>query len=201
MKKLLEKKNYMFQKLRMNKILNTNESNNENKLITNYFKNLSQFTKRGNNSENNLEYLNEQIDYINNDNSINNLNEDQKANYVQNLSDITRILEINLLKKDNKKLKNQMDLLMKNNIKLSNELYDLKKQLEKLEQKVEYNNKKYEKKKNYPKEKETISVKKDVEEIRNKIKEEEEKERKVKEEEEENDSGFSFDKKKECMKN
>ena len=135
MKKLLEKKNYMFQKLRMNKILNTNESNNENKLITNYFKNLSQFTKRGNNSENNLEYLNEQIDYINNDNSINNLNEDQKANYVQNLSDITRILEINLLKKDNKKLKNQMDLLMKNNIKLSNELYDLKKQLEKLEQK------------------------------------------------------------------
>ena len=147
MKKLLEKKNYMFQKLRMNKILNTNESNNENKLITNYFKNLSQFTKRGNNSENNLEYLNEQINYINNDNSINNLNEDQKANYVQNLSDITRILEINLLKKDNKKLKNQMDLLMKNNIKLSNELYDLKKQLEKLEQKIEYNNKKYEKKK------------------------------------------------------
>ena len=143
----------MFQKLRMNKILNTNESNNENKLITNYFKNLSQFTKRGNNSENNLEYLNEQINYINNDNSINNLNEDQKANYVQNLSDITRILEINLLKKDNKKLKNQMDLLMKNNIKLSNELYDLIKQLEKLEQKVEYNNKKYEKKKKLSKRK------------------------------------------------
>ena len=89
MKKLLEKKNYMFQKLRMNKILNTNESNNENKLITNYFKNLSQFTKRGNNSENNLEYFSEQIDYINNDNSINNLNEDQKANHAQNLSDIT----------------------------------------------------------------------------------------------------------------
>jgi hypothetical protein len=46
-----EKLSNMFQKLRMNKILNTNESNNENKLITNYFKNLSQFTKRGNNSE------------------------------------------------------------------------------------------------------------------------------------------------------
>lgn len=130
----------MFQKVRMNKILNTNESKKENKDITDYFKNLSQLTTKVDKSENNLEYLNEQIESINNDNRINNLNDDQKANYVQNLDEITRTLEINKLKKDNKKLKNQMNSLMQSNINLNNELYEIKIKLKNLENKIEFNN-------------------------------------------------------------
>ena len=57
----------------MNTLLNNNESINENILITNYFKDLSNFTKRENNSDYNFEYINEQTDYINNDNIIYNL--------------------------------------------------------------------------------------------------------------------------------
>ena len=49
-----EKLSNMFQKLKMNKVLNTNESKNENMRITNYFKNLSKNTKRVSDSDNNL---------------------------------------------------------------------------------------------------------------------------------------------------
>ena len=181
-----EKLNNMFQKLKMNKILNTAESQNENISIANYFKNLSKKTKRVNDSDNNLEYINEQIDYINNDNSIYYLNEDQKANYVQNLNDMNRIIEINMLKKDNKKLKKQMEEMMNFNINLSNELHKLQKKFENLEKNVEIigdNNKKNETKINNN-EKETISIKKDVEEMKMTLKEKEE-EKKKKEEEKE----------------
>ena len=65
-----EKINNIFQKLRMNKILNSNESRNENVLITNYFKNLTVKIKKVDDNDNSLDYLNEEINEINNDNSI-----------------------------------------------------------------------------------------------------------------------------------
>jgi hypothetical protein len=182
-----EKLSHIFQKVRMNKILNTNESKKENKDITDYFKNLSQLTTKVDESENNLEYLNEQIESINNDNRINNLNDDQKANYVQNLDEITRTLEINKLKKDNKKLKNQMNSLMQSNINLNNELYEIKIKLKNLEKIIEFNNH-YNEKNIDQNETENNSMKNDNEEKikeieREKIerKEEEEREKKIKE--------------------
>ena len=182
-----EKLSHIFQKVRMNKILNTNESKKENKDITDYFKNLSQLTTKVDESENNLEYLNEQIESINNDNRINNLNDDQKANYVQNLDEITRTLEINKLKKDNKKLKNQMNSLMQSNINLNNELYEIKIKLKNLEKIIEFNNN-YNEKNIDQNETENNSIKNDNEEKikeieREKIerKNEEEREKKIKE--------------------
>ena len=97
-----EKLDDIFQRLKMNKVLNTIDSNKENSLITNYFKNLSIKTKKGNNNDNLLQYLNEEINYINNDNTIYYLNNDQKADYIQNLSNLNRILELKELKKENK---------------------------------------------------------------------------------------------------
>jgi len=57
----IEKLDDIFQRLKLNKALNTSDRNKENSLITNYFKNLSIKTKKGNNNDNILQYLNEEI--------------------------------------------------------------------------------------------------------------------------------------------
>jgi len=56
-----EKLDDIFQLLKLNKVLNTSDGNKENSLITNYFKNLSIKTKKGNSNDNILQYLNEKI--------------------------------------------------------------------------------------------------------------------------------------------
>lgn len=87
-----EKITNIFQKLKINKISNTSDSRNENILITNYFKNLGEKIKKDDEYKDNniINYLNEEINNINNDNNIYYLDENQKANYITNLSNINR---------------------------------------------------------------------------------------------------------------
>ena len=72
----------IFQIIKLNKILNTEESNKENKLILDYIENLYKKTKKENTNDETLEYLNDMIhlniEYINK-NEINNLDEEKKA--------------------------------------------------------------------------------------------------------------------------
>ena len=181
-----EKLDDIFQRLKMNKVLNTIDSNKENSLITNYFKNLSIKTKKGNNNDNILQYLNEEINYINNDNTIYYLNNDQKADYIQNLSNLNRILELKELKKENKNMKEEIE-------KMKNEIKDIKKKLEKLgklEDKInniEEKNKKLlkEKEEKDEKEKEEKDGKEEKEEKVEEKEEKEEKDEKEKEKKEE----------------
>ena len=181
-----EKLDDIFQRLKMNKVLNTIDSNKENSLITNYFKNLSIKTKKGNNNDNILQYLNEEINYINNDNTIYYLNNDQKADYIQNLSNLNRILELKELKKENKNMKEEIE-------KMKNEIKDIKKKLEKLgklEDKInniEEKNKKLlkEKEEKDEKEKEEKDGKEGKEEKVEEKEEKEEKDEKEKEKKEE----------------
>ena len=78
-----EKISNFFQLFKFNKSLNTNESKNENKLILDYFENLFKKT-----NDKNIKYLKEKLDFYNNfndKNNINNLDEDTKAYYSKNL--------------------------------------------------------------------------------------------------------------------
>ena len=163
-----EKINNIFQKLKMNKILNTNESQKENQNITNYFKNLSRKIKKGKESDgedNFIHMLYEEIECINNDGKIYK-NQNEKNGDVRNLSRFNRILQIKALKKDNKELKNKLDEISKENQNLKKEL---------LEVKDSFRKKKFEEMQKIIQEKtdknteETQSIKKEVENIKNKI--------------------------------
>lgn len=72
----------IFQIIKLNKILNTEESNKENKLILDYVENLYKKTKKENINDETLEYLYDMIrlniEYINKK-EINNLDEEKKA--------------------------------------------------------------------------------------------------------------------------
>ncbi len=163
-----EKINNIFQKIKMNKVLNTNESNTENINITNYFKNLSNKTKRENKYDNNLDYLVEEINYINNDKTIYGLNQDQKADYIENLSNINRLLEMKSLKKDNKKMKKQIEEILCDNKKLNDELEKLKIRMAEMDKKfneMETNNHKIKETFNQNK-KEIKSFRKDLDDIK-----------------------------------
>jgi len=163
-----EKINNIFQKIKMNKVLNTNESNTENINITNYFKNLSNKTKRENKYDNNLDYLVEEINYINNDKTIYGLNQDQKADYIENLSNINRLLEMKSLKKDNKKMKKQIEEILCDNKKLNDELEKLKIRMAEMDKKfneMETNNHKIKETLNQNK-KEIKSFRKDLDDIK-----------------------------------
>ena len=156
-----EKINNIFQKLKMNKILNTYESQKENQHITNYFKNLSRKIKKGKESDgedNFIHMLYEEIECINNYNRI---------NYVQNLSSFNRILQIKAIKKDNKELKNKLDEISKENQNLKKELLEVKDRQNVLEK----NSKKCKniQEKTDKNIEETQSIKKEVENIKNKI--------------------------------
>ena len=134
-----EKITNIFQKLKINKISNTSDSRNENILITNYFKNLGEKIKKDDEYKDNniINYLNEEINNINNDNNIYNLNENQKANYITDLSNINRFLEINMLKGENKEMKNKIKGILETNDKLNKELNTLKERMDGLEKKFE----------------------------------------------------------------
>ena len=166
-----EKINNIFQKLKMNKILNTNESKKENQHITNYFKNLSRKIKKGKESDgedNFIHMLYEEIECINNDNRIYNLNQNEKNNYVQNLSSFNRILQLKTIKKDNKEIKNKLNEISKENKKLKKELFEVKDRQNVLEKKFEEMQKIIQEKTDKNIE-ETQSIKKEVENIKNKI--------------------------------
>ena len=174
-----EKINNIFQKLRMNKILNSNESRNENVLITNYFKNLTVKIKKVDDNDNSLDYLNEEINEINNDNSIYYLDQNKKANYVENLSNIKRNLQIKILQKENKKMKEQINEIVNKNEVLHKELDMIKNKMENLEKKFELmiENNKENKNKIAINENNHISLKKEVDEIKSKLSEEKPKEK------------------------
>ena len=144
----------IFQKLKINKISNTSDSRNENILITNYFKNLGEKIKKDDEYKDNniINYLNEEINNINNDNNIYYSDENQKANYITNLSNINRYLEINMLKGENKEMKNKIKGILETNDKLNKELNTLKERMSELEKKFEQfeknNKEEKEKKKN-----------------------------------------------------
>ena len=174
-----EKINNIFQKLRMNKILNSKESRNENVLITNYFKNLTVKIKKVDDNDNSLDYLNEEINEINNDNSIYYLDQNKKANYVENLPNIKRNLQIKILQKENKKMKEQINEIVNKNEVLHKELDMIKNKMENLEKKFELmvENNKENKNKIAINENNHISLKKEVDEIKSKLSEEEPKEK------------------------
>ena len=77
-----EKMDNIIQIFKINKILNTDESGKENKLILDYIGNLFKKTIKENNNDKSLEYLYEIIDFYNefsNKNEIYNLDEEKKA--------------------------------------------------------------------------------------------------------------------------
>ena len=77
-----EKIDNIIQIFKFNKILNTDESRKENKLIIDYIENLYKKTIKENSNDKTLEYLNEMIDFYNefsDKNKIHNLDEDKKA--------------------------------------------------------------------------------------------------------------------------
>ena len=154
----------IFQKLKINKISNTSVSKNENKLITNYFKNLGEKIKKVDEYDDNniINYLNEEINNINNDNNINNLNENQKANYITDLSNLNMFLEINMLKGENKKMKNKIKEILETNDELNKELNTLKERMGELEKKFEQFEKINEEKEKNEKKKNKIEISKNV---------------------------------------
>ena len=79
----------MFQRSNLTKILNTKESKEENKLISDYFENLKKNTKKGNKDDKNLEFYNEKIRIFNeiDKNKINKLDENSKALYVREIDE------------------------------------------------------------------------------------------------------------------
>ena len=81
-----QKINNSFQRYSVNRILNTEESKKENKLIYNYFQNLTQKVKRENENDKTLEYLKNKIDILNKTN-VSNLNEDIKALYIKDIDE------------------------------------------------------------------------------------------------------------------
>ena len=158
-----EKINNMIQKVKMNKILNSRKNQEENKLIIDYFNNLSIKTKKGN-YENCLNYLNEEIKYINSNNSVYNLNNNQRADFVQNPTNLHMIFKIKNLEKNNKQMKNKINEVIDLNQKyiekiklLENNQMKLFERLDKLEQKM--SNEKEEKE----------NLKKKIEKLENKI--------------------------------
>ena len=171
-----EKINNIFQKLRMNKIVNSNENRNENALITVYFKNLTDKIKKVDDYDNSLDYLNEEINEINNDNNIYCLNQNQKANYVGNLSNIKRNLQLKILQKENKKMKEQINELVDKNKDLREEVDLIKIKMENLEKKFELmvENNKDVKNKIAENENKQISLKKEVDDIKSKLDKKEE---------------------------
>ena len=77
-----EKIDNIIQIFKINKILNTEESIKENKLILDYIENLCKKTKEENINDDSIEYLNEIIDFYNefsDKNEIHNLDEEKKA--------------------------------------------------------------------------------------------------------------------------
>ena len=84
-----EKLNNMFQRSNLTKILNTNESKEENKLISDYFENLCKNTKKGNKDDNTLEFFKDKISFFNklDRNDINKLNENDKASYIKQINE------------------------------------------------------------------------------------------------------------------
>ena len=180
-----EKINNIFQKLRMNKIVNSKESRNENELITIYFKNLTDKIKKVDNYDNSLDYLNKEINEINNDNSIYYLDQNQKANYVGNLSNINRNIHLKILQKENKKMKEQINEIVNENKVLREELDMIQNKMENLEKKFELmvENNKDVKNKIAENENNHISLKKEVDDIKNKLDKKEEPKDKEKDDE------------------
>ena len=179
-----EKINNILQKVKMNKILNSRKNQEENKLIIDYFNNLSIKTKKGN-YENCLNYLNEEIKYINNNDSVYNLNNNQRADFVQNPTNLHLIFKIKNLEKNNKQMKNKIDEIIYLNQKyiekmnfLENNQMKLFERLDKLEQKM--SNEKEEKE----------NLKKELEQLKNKI---DMKEKEVKDEEENENKKTEYD--------
>ena len=84
-----EKLNNMFQRSNLTKILNTKESKEENKLISDYFENLKKNTKKGNKDDKNLEFYNQKVRIFNevDKNKINKLDENSKALYVREIDE------------------------------------------------------------------------------------------------------------------
>ena len=84
-----EKLNNMFQRSNLTKILNTKESKEENKLISDYFENLKKNTKKGNKDDKNLEFYNQKVRIFNkvDENKINKLDENSKALYVREIDE------------------------------------------------------------------------------------------------------------------
>ena len=103
-----EKINNFLQKVKMNKILNSNKNKEENKLIIDYFNNLSLKTKKGI-YDNCLNYLNEEIKYINNNDSVYQLNNNQRADYIQNPTNIHMMYKIKSLEIKNKQMENKIN--------------------------------------------------------------------------------------------
>jgi uncharacterized membrane protein YkvA (DUF1232 family) len=89
-----DKKVNIFQLFKFNKTLDTNESKAQNKLILDYFKNLSEKT-----NDKNLKYLKEKLELYDSE-KINDLDEDSKSYYVKNIDKIDEKQEIKKYEKD-----------------------------------------------------------------------------------------------------
>ena len=145
----------MFQRLKMNNILDIDNLNkyyrqleryeyhrggrSENYSIREYFRNLSKKTKKIGEFDSNLDYLNEEIFIIFNgigDKCSNFTNEKQKVNYIRDLSKMDRIFGYSNLQNKKEQKENESISELKNEInKLKKEKAELEAKLTKKEEK------------------------------------------------------------------
>ena len=124
-----EKISNILSKIKMNKVLNTNESLKENSKICGYFSNVlgKKIEKGGGNS---MQFLILCANSINKSN-ISNFNNKQKADFIQNSTDSYMRYQINKLINSNKKYEKELTDL---NNKFSNEINQLKKEISQLKE-------------------------------------------------------------------